>query len=118
LALSDYSELRKQKPIKEPFYELKQKESNMNKGTWTIFMGFATGSPHNRNESWFNLQRTHKNCTLAQAIDKTRSVAYKLSDDICADWVFHCEDRNGKLIDAIKQAEAELESLKIMFGKL
>ena len=70
---------------------------------WTVNMGFATGEKHWAR--WFSIKRTYKNCTLPQAIAKTRRYGYTKSDDICADWVFWCEDSTGKTIGVLGALE-------------
>jgi hypothetical protein len=85
---------------------------------WTISMGFATGNPplapgNTNHASWFSVQRTWRYCILSDAIARTREAGYKLSDDICADWVFWCKDSDGHLVDLGRQANAEVKFMGI-----
>jgi hypothetical protein len=79
---------------------------------WTILMGFATGGPGPFSH-WFSVEKTWRYCILSDAIAWTREAGYKLSDDICADWVFCCKDSDGHLVDLGRQANAEVKSMGI-----
>ncbi len=67
-------------------------------GTWTICMGFLTGSPKQKNASWFSITQTYSDCTINQAIEEIRTLAYSSNNDICGDIVFWMKDKNGKFI--------------------
>lgn len=76
-----------------------------------ISMGFATGSPQNKNESWFSRVGTYFGCTSVDAIERLRKEAYSLDDDICADWVFRIEE-NGIGLSMIETNKIELFVIK------
>ena len=84
----------------------------MKKGNWKVMMGFATGSSQGKNASWFTITESSKDCTLVDAIDSTMDTGFSQNDDICASWVFWCEDGDGKLVMPIEQSQAELSLTK------
>lgn len=73
------------------------KAQKSKKGTWTVNMGFLTGSPEQKNQSWFNIERTYSNCTFRQAVAATKRSAYSTNNDICADLIFWYKDTEGNL---------------------
>ena len=84
----------------------------MKKGNWKVQMGFATGTPQSKNAGWFIVTQSHKDCTLVKAIDETMNTGFSQNEDICASWIFWCEDGDGKLVLPIEQGQAELALTK------
>lgn len=84
----------------------------MKKGNWKVQMGFATGSPQGKNAGWFTVTQSHKNCTLVKAIEETTNTGFSQNGDICASWVFYCEDGEGNMVNPLEQAKAELAIIK------
>lgn len=58
---------------------------------WLVSVGFATGSPQNKNASWFAITDIFFGETKEEAIRKARLEGYRANPDICADWLFSCE---------------------------
>ena len=65
----------------------------MKKILWSVSIGFATGSPQSENASWFFIRDSILSKTKEKAIEIVRKRGYKINNDICADWVFICEEK-------------------------
>ena len=59
---------------------------------WEVSVGFATGAPQYQNASWFFIKDSVVSKTKEEAIEIIRKIGYGMSNDICADWVFSCEE--------------------------
>jgi len=60
---------------------------------WSVSVSFATGAPQFKNASWFFIKDSILSETKKKAIEIIRKRGYKIHNDICADWVFNCEEK-------------------------
>jgi hypothetical protein len=87
-------------------------------GSWEICFGYCTGNPLAGNDSWFTTKQIIHNETLGKALFEARKAGYKVSDDVCADFLFNVKDvLNGQFLDEVDTSIAMTEATKLLFDE-
>ena len=85
---------------------------------YRVTCGFATGQENFHTNKWFSQEFVGKG-KPEQIVRKCLDIGYKLSDDICADWVFSIFDEvKGEYLAVSEVQNAEKLAYKILLDRM
>lgn len=81
---------------------------------YRVVCGFATGQEKYGTNNWFSQEFVGLG-EPEQIVRKCLDIGYKLSNDICADWVFSIQVESGELLDVEEIKKIEIAAYHLLF---